>query len=154
MNFKKLILAIALVSMAIGVQAQTVGKTARYCNPLPMEVGDGGQASGDVSVFQWNGKYYMFCTGGGCWVSEDMLNWDYHYVANVPVAPDVVPYNGKFYMTGNSVKTFPALKVDGACLSIPISTSTKTTSLIYSGLEWLSAESIPSSSILKTSMNS
>ena len=104
MNFKKLILSIALVSMAIGVQAQTVGKTARYCNPLPMVVGDGGQASGDVSVFQWEGKYYMFCTGGGCWVSEDMLNWDYHYVANVPVAPDVVPYNGKFYMTGNSVR--------------------------------------------------
>ena len=102
MSFKKLILSIALVSMAFGVQAQTVGKTARYCNPLPMEVGDGGQASGDVSVFQWNGKYYMFCTGGGCWVSEDMLNWDFHYVANVPVAPDVVPYNGKFYMTATA----------------------------------------------------
>ena len=104
MNFKKLILAIALVSMAIGVQAQTVGKTARYCNPLPMVVGDGGQASGDVSVFQWEGKYYMFCTGGGCWVSEDMLNWDYHYVANVPVAPDVVPYNinARYYINTSS----------------------------------------------------
>ena len=56
MNFKKLILPIVLISMAFGVQAQTVGKTARYCNPLPMVVGDGGQASGDVSVFQWNGK--------------------------------------------------------------------------------------------------
>ena len=69
MNFKKLILPIVLISMAFGVQAPTVGQTARYCNPLPMVIGDGGQASGDVSVFQWNGKYYMFCTGGGCWVS-------------------------------------------------------------------------------------
>ncbi|NLD21929.1 MAG: family 43 glycosylhydrolase [Bacteroidales bacterium] len=46
----------------------------------------------------------MFCTGGGAWVSDDMLDWDFHYVANVPVAPDVVPYNGKFYMTGNGVR--------------------------------------------------
>ena len=105
----KKIFAIAAAVLCSGalLQAQTLGKDARYCNPLPMEIGQG-SASGDVSVFQWEGKYYMFCTGGGAWVSEDMLNWDYHYVADVPVAPDVCPYNGKFYMTGNSSNVWVA----------------------------------------------
>ena len=105
----KKIFAIAAAVLCSGalLQAQTLGKDARYCNPLPMEIGQG-SASGDVSVFQWEGKYYMFCTGGGAWVAEDMLNWDYHYVADVPVAPDVCPYNGKFYMTGNSSNVWVA----------------------------------------------
>lgn len=105
---KKIILLAAVVLFSANMlNAQTLGKDARYCNPLPMEVGQG-SASGDVSVFQWEGKYYMFCTGGGCWVSSDMLNWEFHYVADVPVAPDVCPYNGKFYMTGNSMNVWVA----------------------------------------------
>ena len=101
---KKFLVIVALLACSLNLGAQTLGKDARYCNPLPMVMGEGGNASGDVSVFEWEGKYYMFCTGGGAWVSEDMLNWDFHYVANVPVAPDVVPYKGKFYMTGNGVR--------------------------------------------------
>ena len=102
-----LVLAAAVLVSAGLLNAQTLGKDARYCNPLPMEIGQG-SASGDVSVFKWEGKYYMFCTGGGAWVSSDMLNWEYHYVAGVPVAPDVCPYNGKFYMTGNSSNVWVA----------------------------------------------
>ena len=102
-----IIMAAAVLFSASLLNAQTLGKDARYCNPLPMEIGQG-SASGDVSVFKWEGKYYMFCTGGGAWVSSDMLNWDYHYVAGVPVAPDVCPYNGKFYMTGNSSNVWVA----------------------------------------------
>ncbi len=79
-----------------------LGESSRYCNPLPMEIGSRGNASGDVTVLEgYDGKYYMFCTGGGAWVSEDMLNWDYHYVEHVPVAPDVAKFNGKYYMSGN-----------------------------------------------------
>ncbi|NLD22581.1 MAG: family 43 glycosylhydrolase [Bacteroidales bacterium] len=108
MKIKRIILAIALVSMAFAANAQQLGKTTRYCNPLPMVMGEGGTASGDVSVFQWQGKYYMFCTGGGAWVSDDMFNWEFHKVENVPTAPDVVPYNGKFIMTGNSTGVWVA----------------------------------------------
>ena len=104
---KRIIWAVAALFSAGLLHAQTLGQDARYCNPLPMEIGQG-SASGDVSVFQWEGKYYMFCTGGGAWVSSDMLNWEYHYVAGVPVAPDVCPYNGKFYMTGNSSNVWVA----------------------------------------------
>ena len=78
----------------------------RYCNPLPMPIGPGGNASGDVTVLEEGGKYYMYCTGGGAWVSEDLLNWDFHPVQGVPVAPDIVKYNGKFYLSGNNDNLF------------------------------------------------
>ncbi len=86
-----------------------IGKAARYCNPLPMVTAPGGNAAGDVTVIREQGKYYMYCTGGGAWISDDLLNWSFQRVANVPVAPHVVKYNGSFYMCGNSG---PLLKAD------------------------------------------
>ena len=80
----------------------------RYCNPLPMPIGEGGNASGDVTVIEDGGKYYMCCTGGGMWVSDDLLNWEFHQVQGIPVAPDLVKYNGKFYLSGNSDNLFVA----------------------------------------------
>lgn len=85
-----------------------IGKTARYCNPLPMVTAPGGNAAGDVTVIRERGKYYMYCTGGGAWISDDMLTWSFHRVANVPVAPHVVKYNDSFYMCGNSGPLFRA----------------------------------------------
>ncbi len=85
-----------------------LGKSPRYCNPLPMVSSGGASASGDVTVIRDNGRYYMFCTGGGAWISDDLLNWNFQRVANVPVAPHVVKYNGAFYMCGNSGPLFKA----------------------------------------------
>lgn len=85
-----------------------IGRKARYCNPLPMVTAPGGNASGDVTVILENGKYYMFCTGGGAWVSDNMLDWSFHRVEHVPVAPDVVKFNGNFYMCGNDGPLFKA----------------------------------------------
>jgi xylan 1,4-beta-xylosidase len=85
-----------------------IGESPRYVNPLPM-ISDGGSAAGDVTVIRDSGTYYMYCTGGGAWVSENMLDWTFHRIPNVPVAPDVVKYNGNFYMSGNSG---PLLKAD------------------------------------------
>ena len=95
-----------------------IGKTARYCNPLPMVTGPGGNAAGDVTVIREQGKYYMYCTGGGAWVSEDMLNWTFHPVEHVPVAPDVVKYNGSFYMCGNDCPVYKADNPLGPFVSI------------------------------------
>jgi xylan 1,4-beta-xylosidase len=97
-----------LPSFIVQAQNPETGKTARYCNPLPMVIGQGGNASGDVTVIKENGKYYMFCTGGGAWVSDDMLNWSFHRVENIPVAPHVIKYNGSFYLCGNDCPVYKA----------------------------------------------
>lgn len=102
MKVKNLALVVTFLGLSSAAFAQ------RYCNPLPMPIGQGGNAAGDVTVIEEAGKYYMYCTGGGAWVSDDLLNWDFHAVAGVPVAPDVVKYNGKFYLTGNSDNVFVA----------------------------------------------
>jgi xylan 1,4-beta-xylosidase len=101
--------AVVAIAASSGYGAEpVVGKAPRYCNPLPMVSGQGGSASGDVTVIKEGGKYYMYCTGGGAWISEDMLNWTFQRVASVPVAPHVVKFNGAFYMCGNDVGLFKA----------------------------------------------
>lgn len=85
-----------------------IGKSLRYCNPLPIVSDGGASASGDVTVIREGGKYYMYCTGGGAWISDDLVNWTFQRVANVPVAPHVVKYNGSFYMCGNDGPLFKA----------------------------------------------
>jgi xylan 1,4-beta-xylosidase len=94
-----------------------LGKSLRYCNPLSIEASsEDGSASGvslgDVTIVPEGDKYYMFCTGGGGWVSNDLVNWEYEGVemreGRVPVAPHVVKYNGEFYMSGNSAPLYKA----------------------------------------------
>ena len=98
--------ALFTAALALFCCLAATAQTPRYCNPLPMPIGAGGNASGDVTVLEEGGKYYMYCTGGGAWVSDDLLNWDFHAVQGVPVAPDVVKYRGKFYLSGNSDNLF------------------------------------------------
>jgi xylan 1,4-beta-xylosidase len=98
----------AAVSASVPAAEPVLGQSPRYCNPLPMVNEGGASASGDVTVIRDNGKYYMYCTGGGTWISSDLVNWTFQRVANVPVAPDVVKYNGAFYMCGNDGPLFRA----------------------------------------------
>lgn len=111
----QLLYAVALCA-AVFASAQAAdplpGKSPRYCNPLPMVSAGGASASGDVTVIRDNGKYYMYCSGGGAWVSDDLLNWTFQRVANVPVAPDVKKYNGSFYMCGNNDNGGSLFKAD------------------------------------------
>jgi xylan 1,4-beta-xylosidase len=102
--------------------APTVGKSSRYCNPLPIETSsrDGapqGVNLGDITVVREGGKYYMFCTGGGGWVSDDLVNWRYQGVdmkaGRVPVAPHVWKSNGQFYMSGNDAPVYRAPSILG-----------------------------------------
>ena len=95
---------ICVLSAALSISAFA----QRYCNPLPMVIGQGGNAGGDVSVLETGGKYYMCCTGGGMWYSDDLLNWEFTHVDHVPSAPDLEEYNGKFYLTGNSDHVYVA----------------------------------------------
>ncbi len=111
MNHLFLVTSFIFASLAAGstrAADPTIGKTARYCNPLPMVTAPGGNAAGDVTVIREQGKYYMYCTGGGAWISDDLLDWSFQRVASVPVAPDVVKYNGSFYMCGNDGPLYTA----------------------------------------------
>lgn len=98
----------AAVSLPVLAAEPVLGKSPRYCNPLPIITDGGASASGDVTVICDNGKYYMYCTGGGAWISDDLLTWTFQRVANVPVAPDVAKYNGAFYLSGNDSPVFKA----------------------------------------------
>ena len=102
--------------------APVIGKSARYCNPLPLEASsmDGspqGVSLGDVTVVQEGDKYYLFGTGGGAWVSSDFLNWKYQAVevrgGRLPVAPHVTRFNGAFYMSGNNAPLYKAPSILG-----------------------------------------
>lgn len=104
------------------VPSPVVGKALRYCNPLPIETSsrDGspqGVGLGDVTVVREGGKYYLFATGGGGWVSDDLVHWQYQGVemrtGRVPVAPHVVKYNGAFYMSGNNAPLYRAPSILG-----------------------------------------
>jgi hypothetical protein len=64
---------------------------------------------GDVTVLRDNDRYYMFCSGGAAWVSDDLVHWKYQPVrGQVLVAPHVVKYNGAFYMSGNDAPLYRA----------------------------------------------
>ena len=105
-----------------GRRARSWARSLRYCNPLPIEASsrDGspqGVDLGDVTVVREGGKYYLFATGGGGWVSDDLVNWRYQGVemreGRVPVAPHVVKYNGQFYMSGNNAPLYRAPAILG-----------------------------------------
>jgi hypothetical protein len=125
------LVAIGLCAVAAGVLvisaqgrmlAPVLGKSVRYCNPLPIEASsrDGspqGVSLGDVTVVREAGTYYMFCTGGGGWVSDDLVQWRYQGVdmreGRVPVAPHVVKFDGQFYLSGNSAPLYRAPAILG-----------------------------------------
>jgi len=102
--------------------APVIGKSTRYCNPLPLQTttADGspqGVSLGDVTVVREGNLYYLFGSGGGAWLSPDLVNWKYQAVAvrdgRLPVAPHVVKYNGAFYMSGNSAPLYRAPNILG-----------------------------------------
>ena len=117
------------ITMAVGIpaagprpEAPVMGKSIRYCNPLPIEASsrDGspqGINLGDVTVVREADKYYLFGTGGGAWVSSNLVDWKYQAVevrgGRVPVAPHVFKYEGAFYLSGNSAPLYRASDILG-----------------------------------------
>lgn len=102
--------------------APVIGKTLRYCNPLSLEASshDGspqGVNLGDVTVVHEGDTYYLFGTGGGAWISRDLVNWNYQAVTvnggRFPVAPHVFKYNGAFYLSGNDAPLYKSENILG-----------------------------------------
>ena len=59
MNSKTLICSALALMMGLAGMAQS----KRYCNPLPMPIGNGGNAAGDVTVIEEGGKHRRWCMG-------------------------------------------------------------------------------------------
>ena len=86
-----------------------------YENPVILPAAHGSTEAPDPFVYRFNGKYYLYMTTGGgfvrCYVSTDLLHWEAATngpavgvcyqgsgIGNTPYAPEVIYYNGHFYM--------------------------------------------------------
>jgi len=87
-------------------------------NPVILPAAHGSAEAADPFVYRFNGKYYLYMTTGSsfvrCYVSDDLLTWEPstngpapgvcyqsssgNNIGNTPFAPEVIYYNGYFYM--------------------------------------------------------
>jgi hypothetical protein len=74
-----------------------------YCNPIKKQ-----EDIADPFVLRHNGRYYLYCTSPDirCWHSDNLIDWEFAgptissdtFPSLVPFAPEVVYWNGAFYM--------------------------------------------------------
>ena len=89
-----------------GSVAAPAQKNLRYINPLRVE---NSQRVGDPMVILFQGKYYLYMSGGpgSVWSSDDLVNWTHHSVTmppeKSPVAPHAFVYEDYVYLTGNDI---------------------------------------------------
>lgn len=87
-------------------------------NPVRLPTAHGSSEAADPFVYRFNGMYYLYMTTGAgfvrCYTSPDLLNWEPaqngpaegicyqsssgNAIGNTPFAPEVIYYNGYFYM--------------------------------------------------------
>ena len=134
MSFKRVLSiaigALTVLASGLALRSQSgppkpapgIGKSLRYCNPLPIEAtsADGspqGVNVGDATVVREGDDYYLFGSGGGAWVSSDFVNWKYQAAdlggRRLPDAPHVAKYNGAFYLSGTGDSVYRAPKILG-----------------------------------------
>lgn len=66
------------------------------------------RATADPSVLYHEGKWYLYCTSGMVYHSEDFVHWIPHpdtswMPISAPMAPTVACFRGRFYASANSV---------------------------------------------------
>ena len=86
----------------------------RYVNPLSIE---DTRSIADPTVLRFQGKYYLFLSGGMVWSSDDLVHWK-HQPATMPpgrraTAPAAFEYQGYVYLTGNDTGLFRARQPGG-----------------------------------------
>jgi hypothetical protein len=120
--------ALSLCTATFAQQSRTgsnqplVGRSLRYVNPLPLvTTSDDGSPRGvsiaDVTAFRSGDTYYLFGTGGGTYVSTDMVRWEYQPAkfsqGNLPVAPHIFRFNDVYYLSGNNAPLYRSKDVLG-----------------------------------------
>ena len=76
----------------------------RYVNPLSI---DDVRSVADPTVLRFQGKYYLFLSGGAAWVSDDLVSWRHERIKMregqpSPTAPNAFEYRGSVYLSGNN----------------------------------------------------
>ena len=103
----KAITALCLFTLAGTLEAQN--RPAKYVNPLSIE---DTRSIADPTVLRFQGKYYLYLSGGAVWVSDDLVHWAHHAI-KLPdrpgaTAPNAFEYRGKIYLSGNSIGLYRA----------------------------------------------
>lgn len=116
-----LILAILLIFTSFPASA--------YKNPIILSNNDGiPLAAGDPFVMKYNGTYYCYVSGGNCWRSANMTDWEFlgcvfqgEHTQNL-FAPEVFYWNGAFYSisspNGTTNYIFKSDRPEGPFLAI------------------------------------
>lgn len=100
---KKLFALIVLLVLSVPVVLNAQGWT----NPMEL-TGENCGSWGDPYIMKYRGYYYLYVSAGDekiyCWVTKDLINWTPSYTVctdqttAVAYAPEVIHWNGKFYM--------------------------------------------------------
>jgi len=84
----------------------------RYINPLVVE---GAGSLADPTVIQFDGRYYLYATGGlgpdtSIWASDDLVEWEHHVARfeghETSDAPAAFVYRDHVYVAGNGTGLF------------------------------------------------
>ncbi len=114
MTFQNLLPIGLLVGLSAISGAAQPAKALRYINPLSIE---DTRSIGDPQVLRFQGRYYLFLSGGMVWSSNDLVHWK-HEPATMPPgrrvsAPHAFAYKDSLYLTGNDTGLFRARKPKG-----------------------------------------
>ena len=99
-------MALRIVFLLALAQTLTGG---RYANPLVIEKS---RSVADPCVIRFEGRYYLFLTGGEAWASDDLVHWK-HHPYTLPdrrrvSAPHAFVYRGQVWLTGNHIGLYRA----------------------------------------------
>lgn len=100
---KNFLLTVLLLLLCVPSQLLAQGWT----NPMTL-TGENCGSWGDPYIMKYRGYYYLYVSAGDekiyCWVTKDLINWTPSYTVctdqttAVAYAPEVIYWNGKFYM--------------------------------------------------------
>ncbi|MFC1490267.1 family 43 glycosylhydrolase [Candidatus Latescibacterota bacterium] len=84
--------------------AQITDKPLTFCNPITLNIGsERARRGGEPVVVLHQDEYYLFISGSrGYWISDNMRDWNFVEVTNLPGGcPSVVSAGDKMYYSGD-----------------------------------------------------
>ncbi len=138
---KFLFLAAAFACGCLAASAYESSK--RYVNPLSIE---DSRSVADPTVLRFQGKYYLFLSGGAVWVSDDLVSWKHDRIQmpegqRQPTAPNAFEYKGSVYISGNNTGFWKASNPVGPYTYVgDIKDNTGKTMLLFDPMSFLDTD--------------